>query len=372
MNNISSGTEVLHNAIKVADFSMNFKDYDVAAASLNGKELAQIAGFVPEQLATVLEFMPNGELEDIRVDEVVNLAQSTRKFLIGVSDRDYKTQIDGVVRPVPFRLISGGQIRKVAEIDGDREIFQELPDDVERVISDHDLVDLDKPGIEVFKTRKKQWKLLVQTELLIVHHPTIVVRDALKDAGFDLNQKWIVILRVQGQPKREVTLDDVVDLRTPGIEKLRVTPRTIKNGEAPSALRRHFELLDADVAFLNKFGLRWETVIEADVNNNKRRWLLIYDYAIPVGFTVERTLLALEIPTPYPHAEIDMFYTHPPLALKTGRAIESTQINLAISGHAFNGWSRHRGEDNKWIPASDNVSTHLTLVEGAMLKETGE
>ena len=36
---------------------------------------------------------------------------------------------------------------------------------------------------------------------------------------------------VHGQPKKEVTLDYVVDLRTPGIEKIRLTPRGIDNGE---------------------------------------------------------------------------------------------------------------------------------------------
>lgn len=85
-----------------------------------------------------------------------------------------------------------------------------------------------------------------------------------------------------------------------------------------------------------------------------------------------QTLLALEVPPTYPGAQIDMFYTNPPLALTSGRAIDCTQIAATIRGVAFNGWSRHRGPGSPWNPAMDNVSTHLALVESALLKEVGE
>jgi len=217
-----------------------------------------------------------------------------------------------------------------------------------------------------------QWKLNVQGVLLNLEEPTIKVRDAIDEAGFDSNKDWIITLRVQGQPKQEVGLDFVVDLRTPGIEKLRLTPREINNGEAPSAPRRQFSLLEIDEKFLDGLGCLWETVIENTDDSKCRRWFLIHNYLIPRGFTVEYTLLALEIPLTYPGAQIDMFYTYPPLTLKSGRSIDRTQVSAAILGTQFNGWSRHRGAKSPWNPASDNVSTHLALVESAMAKETGE
>ena len=221
-------------------------------------------------------------------------------------------------------------------------------------------------------THQRQWKLNVQGVILDVQEPTIVVRQAIKQAGFDPNQNWIIILRVHGEPKREVGLDFVVDLRTPGIEKLRLTPKEVNNGEALSAPRRQFNLLEIDEGFLNGLGLFWETIVDTMVANKSRRWLLIHDYPVPAGFTMDFMLLALEIPLTYPGAQIDMFYTSPPLALKSGRAIDRTQVSATILDTPFNGWSRHRGAQSQWNPASDNVSTHLALVESALAKETGE
>ena len=170
-------------------------------------------------------------------------------------------------------------------------------------------------------TRKHIWKLNVQGVILDVPTPTIVVREALTLAGFNPDQGWQIFLKVHGEPKRAVTLTDTIDLRTPGIEKLRLTPKEVNNGEAPCAPRRDFDLLDADDAHLDRLGLHWETVEEAN-----RRWLVIHDYPMPGGYTVGETLLALEIPPTYPGAQIYGFYAYPPLALSSGRAIDNTQL----------------------------------------------
>lgn len=355
------------HVIAIAGLSLVFHEFKISDASPTGTQLAAVAGFKPQQQATVLELLANGELEDIRPDEQANLRESTGQFVIVECDRSYKLTIEGIRFEWPSRIISGGQLRKLGSVSSGHEIYLDVPGNVDRVVQERDLVDLGSPQVEAFKTRKRSWKLNVQGVVLIVHEPTITVRQAMKDAGFDPSKNWIIILRVRDQPKLEVGLDHVIDLRTPGIEKLRLTPREVNNGEAVAAPRRKFALLDVDERFLNGLGLWWETVIDGE-----RRWLLISDYPVPAGFIVQRTLLALEIPLTYPGAQIDMFYTNPPMALNSGRAIERTQVSATILGMPFNGWSRHRGEQSKWNPASDNVSTHLALVESAMVKEAGE
>lgn len=156
-------------------------------------------------------------------------------------------------------------------------------------------------------------------------------------------------------------------MRTSGIEKLRLTPKEVNNGELSLALRRDFALLDSDATYLDRLGLRGEMVIDAG-----RRWLLLHGFPVPAGYTAEHILLALEIPPTYPGAQIDMFYTYPPLALTSGRAIDCTHIPATIFGTAFNGWSRHRGPGSEWSPTTDSVVTHLALVESALAKEAGE
>lgn len=370
--NTSSSSGTPQHTVHVADLSLSFRDVTVPSEAPTGQQLAVAAGFRPGQQPTVLEILSNGELEDVRADEVVGLGESTRKFIIVESDRSYKLEIDKVSATWPARMITGAQIRKLGHIPPEMEVFLDLPGDVQRVIHDHDLLDLNAPGIERIKTRPRIWKLNVQGVTLTIHHPTIQVRQAIEDAGFNAKKPWIIVLRVRGEPKREVGLDYVIDLRTPGIEKLRLTPREVNNGEAPSAPRREFALLDADLRFLEGLGLPWETTIDTTNPKKARRWLLIHDYPVPPGYTAQRTLLALEIPPTYPGAQIDMFYTHPALSLASGQAIPKTESKAVIQGVTFNRWSRHRGAQSPWDENTDNVATHLALVESALVKESGQ
>lgn len=194
----------------------------------------------------------------------------------------------------------------------------------------------------------------------------IVVRQALQDAGFNPDQGWQIFLIVKGQPKRAVGLTDTVDLRTAGIEKLRLTPTGVNNGEPAPKPRRDFDLLEVDEKYLDSLGCFWETIIDAG-----HRWLLIHNYRVPAGYHQQMVTLALLIPPTYPGAEIDMFYTNPKLTLTSGQPIDRTQVS-AVCGTPFNGWSRHRSGAAPWKPAIDNVATHLALVESAIAKEVGQ
>lgn len=345
---------------------LQFHRGEVDDKTPTGSQLAQAAGFKPAQQATVLHFLPDGELEDIRPTETVTLTTDEERFVIVESDRSFRFTVDGERFDWPVRVISGGTVRKLGHIPDDRELLLDCEDERDKIIARHELVDLDRPGVETFKSRKRQWELNVQGVPVISDAPSIVVRNALVDAGFDPNAGWLIFLKVHGQPKRPVTLNDTVDLTQPGIEKLRLTPDHVGNGEAAPPTRA-FDLLDADEEHLNRLGFRWETIIEAD----QRRWLLIHNYPVPDGFTTKLTLLALEIPPTYPHAALYGFYAFPPLGLASDGAIPNTQLRGTIRGQEFHGWSRNRGAV-EWNPIRDNVAIQLTLVDEAMAKETGQ
>ncbi|TAL35810.1 MAG: hypothetical protein EPN98_05940 [Phenylobacterium sp.] len=354
-----------HN-IEVADETLTFRSLTISDLTPTGAQIASVAGVKPNQEATVLQFLPNGELEDIRPDEVADLRQSDGRFVVVASDRIYRLLIDGERFDWPCRVISGAVIRKLGRIAPDLAVFLERTDEPDRQIEPYELVDLDAPGVESFAGRKPTWKLNVQGVVLDVPVPTIVVRDALVQAGFNPDQGWHIFLKVAGQPKRAVELGDTVDLRTPGIEKLRLTPKEVNNGEIPPAPRREFDLLEADDRHLAALALRWETLIQGE-----RRWLLVHDYPVPAGYTVKRILLSLEVPPTYPGAQIYGFYAFPPLALAAGGQIPSTQMRGVIDGQEFHGWSRNRGL-TPWNASLDNVATQLALVDAALAKEVGE
>lgn len=353
--------------ILVAGEDLAFREIAIMAANPTGRQILTAAGAGNAPESVVIQLLPSGELEAIRLDEHADLGAGNR-FLLCATDRAYYFTVDGTRLEWPHRCVSARAARVVAEVSEDRELCVERHGGQLLPLKDDDLVDLGKPGVEALRTRPKVWLLRIQGVLLEYGEPLVKVADAMKRAGFDPTKAWHIYLIVTGQPKQEVTTDHVVDLRTPGIEKIRLMQRNVSNGEGQTPnLSRDFALLEADVAYLNGLGLPWETVID-----QQRRWLLINGFKPMRGYEPAATVLALNIPLDYPAAQIDMFYFAPWVRRVDKREIPSTQIRAVIRGIGYQGWSRHRTPAAPWDPNADNVASHLALVEGCMAMEIGE
>jgi len=357
----------IRHTIHVADQTLTYRQVSIDDLTPTGTQLAIAAGFKSADGVSVLQVLATGDLEDVRPNETVELHREAGRFVIVESDRAYRLTIDGQRFDWPCRIVSEGLLRKLGQIPVDKVIYFERQDQPDRQVDDHDLLDLDATGVESFVSRKPAWKLNVQGVMLELFAPTIVVQEALVEAGFNPDQGWHIFLKVVGQQKQPVELTTVIDLRTPGIEKLRLTPKDVNNGEAPVVPRRTFALLDIDEAHLNRLSLKWETLVEGE-----RRWLLLHDYPLPVGYTVSHSKIALEIPPTYPGAQIYGFYAYPPLALSSGKVIASTQLRGVLLGAEYHGWSRNRGPSAPWDANTDSVVTQLTLVDAALAKEIDE
>lgn len=353
--------------IQVAGADLVFHPVRIDDVTPTGHQIAHASGYKPPDAVVVMRMMDDGALDPVRPDEVVDLRQAQGRFVVGIADCISLAEVDGERLQWIGGVISGTAIRRLASVPDDRTVFLERTDEPDREILPVDLVNLDPAGIESFVTRKRKgWELNVHGVVVEFDEPKVRVRDALVKAGFDPAKPWQILLKIEGRPKVEVGLDDMVDLTTPDIEKLRLMPRAVDNGEALPAPRRDFALLAEDVDYLGRLALPWETVVEQG-----RRWLVIGGYPLPSGYTATTTDLALEIPPSYPQAQIYGFYANPPLALANGRTIASTQLSGVIRGLPWVGWSRYR-PGQPWNPDSDNVVTQLALAEAALLKEAGE
>lgn len=359
--------------IEVAGLDLEFHPIQIDDPTPTGRQIAKAAGCKPPDEAVVMHVRSDGELDLIRPDEVVDLRCGSGRFVAVVADHVSLLKVDGERFEWPGSVISGLVVRRVAGVPEDRTLYLERTDLPDREIEPAALINLDRPGIESFITVKKAWKLNVHGVIEEFTHPKVVVRDALIAAKIDPTKPWQIFLKVAGQPKVEVTLDQVIDLTTPGIEKLRLMPRAVDNGEAPSAPRRTFPMLEEDLNYLEGLDLIWETVVEPARRPGEaaRRWLLIKNYPLPAGYTAGSTDLALEIPPTYPQAQIYGFYANPAPVLANGRTIPNTQLTGTIGGTPFIGWSRYR-VGQPWNPDVDNVVTQLALVEASLTKEAGE
>lgn len=356
-------TCVLH----LADENLNYRDVPVAHASPTGAQILEAVGVPNQHCAVLLQVLPSGDMESIRPAETPNLAES-RRFILSEADRVYFFTVDDARFEWPNRHISGAAIRKVAGVPNERDVLQ-LDDSGEAVnLNAEDIVDLARPGVERIVTNQRSWRLRVQGVMLEFTLPEVKVADAMREAGFDPDKGWHIFLLVAGQPKQEVNADYVVNLRTPGLEKIRLMQRNVDNGEGPrTKVRREFALLAVDERYLDGSGVCWETVLCGE-----RRWLVIHDFPLLPGYAPAVSKLALDIPKDYPSAQIDMFYFAPAVARCDGRAIPNTHVTANIEGVTYQGWSRHRNGTAPWDPYTDNVATHLALVESCLAREFGE
>lgn len=349
--------------VEIASTDLVFARYELDTETPTGGKIAKIAGSTEGKHAFVLQWMTDGDFEGLRAQEEADLTKGT-KFIVAEADASNRILINGNEIDWPADTVTGAIVRQLGKIPSDKLIYLERVDEADKLVEDTDLIKIRKDGIESFESREpKSWELNVQGKIIKSTTPTISVVDALTRAGFDPNA-WIIILRVAGQPKRQLSVSDTIDLTAPGIEKVRLTARDVNNGEARPAPLLSFPLLEIDESYLDEVGFVWETKFDAG-----SRWLIIRDYPVPDGYTVPTVTLALLVPESYPQSQIDMFYCHPPLRRTNGAAIPATEATQDIAGIGFQRWSRHRGLGSPWNPATDNVVTHLALVESALTKE---
>lgn len=121
-------------------------------------------------------------------------------------------------------------------------------------------------------------------------------------------------------------------------------------------MRRQFQIPEDDVVYLDNRGLEWETVTDAGMH-----WVIIHNYPVSSGYTIDRTTVAIKIETGYPRTALDMAYFSPPLVRKDGQSINAI-CQQSIDCIFFQRWSRHRTAVNPWREGVDDLSTHLSLV----------
>lgn len=349
--------------IEVANIDLVFRSVGVSDRTLTGGQILSFCDATPRDEHVVLQWLPSGDLEEIREDEVVDIRGAAgARFVVAKSDRLFRFALNDRSLAWPVGEIGEAALRTLGQVPAAETLYLQSEDAADLPVDAGGRVALKEAGVERIYSKPAVWKLNVQGVVIESETPTVLVRDALVRAGFDPGQGWIVVLKAS-DGKRQVSLDESVDLRAPGIEKLRLTPREINNGEM-AATRRDFRLLPGDEAGLTARQLRWETVIDGH-----RRWLVLSDLELPAGYQTATATVAVEVPPSYPTAELDMFFCRPHLARQDGVTIPQTQVNETIEGQVFQRWSRHRGGAAPWRVGTDNVITHLALIEAALLRE---
>lgn len=132
-------------------------------------------------------------------------------------------------------------------------------------------------------------------------------------------------------------------------------------------LRRHFQLPDEDVQFLDGLKLDWEAVQEGS-----QRAVLFHSFPLREPFQPKNVGLKIKLPMDYSSgAALDMFFTSVQITRADGKVIPRLTQAGTFDGKTWWQWSRHYPGGTKWRPGVDNLGTHISFVQNILCKEAG-
>lgn len=151
----------------------------------------------------------------------------------------------------------------------------------------------------------------------------------------------------------EIADNERVDLTQPGRERFITGPKQTTEGDGtflPSRDRKYLE--DKVLPF-------------EEVTADGQRGVIIRNYPLPAGvFDASHTDILILIPTGYPDAAPDMFYTLPWVKLIARNALpRAADQPHAFAGKSWQRWSRHNPE---WRAGIDGIWTMLKRVHHAL------
>jgi hypothetical protein len=244
--------------------------------------------------------------------------------------------------------------------DRSAEIVENIVEDLEQVIED--LVDIEeytREGRPVPRARRYRYR--VNKQHLVTERPELTGREILESAGLVPVEQYRLRLKERHGPPVEIGLDQVVDLRKPGVERFVAQKKEVQDG---LEIRRHFALPPEDISFLDSLGLRWEAIAEAG-----SFWVIIYGVPLPSAFTEPATNVAIQIMPGYPTSQLDMAYFHPPVLRQDSRPISCADAQQNLDGRTWQRWSRHRTGGTAWVPGEDNFERHFMFMQDWWARE---
>jgi hypothetical protein len=201
--------------------------------------------------------------------------------------------------------------------------------------------------------KAKQYRIRVDKLQYLVGVEQMTGREILALAG-KTPEKFLLRLKVANGVE-PVGAEQMVSFSAPGIERFMTIPNEVTEGDG-AASRMQFSPLFADKKYLNSLGLRWEAVVE-----NNIQALVIYNWQLPKGYNVAEADVHVRLNNGYPDTQIDMAYFSPALARADNRAIGGL-TTCSFDGRQWQQWSRHRTANSQWRIGEDDVSTHMPLV----------
>ena len=94
--------------------------------------------------------------------------------------------------------------------------------------------------------------------------------------------------------------------------------------------------------------------------------LIIKSFQFPIAYSPQITDLLIIIPSGYPNAQLDMFWTNPDVKLANGGWPAASQHHENHGGKSWQRWSRHNTAS--WRLGVDNLRTFISAIRSEINK----
>lgn len=201
--------------IKVAGPDLKFRELTIDDPKPTGRQIISEAGFKPADEYGVLQWLPGGDLEELRLKETTDLRQNgIERFIIAKTDRAFFFALDGERQEWLVPFVNGITLKRLAEKDPeDVEVVLEREGEPDREIDDQEIVDLSAAGLEKFKIRPVDKTVVIYVngeknpvKITRGEHTGLEIKEAAIEQGVKIQRDFILSL-VKGPGETQIIGD---------------------------------------------------------------------------------------------------------------------------------------------------------------------
>ncbi len=187
--------------VEIAGANLTFNRYVLRDPVPSGRQIIAAAGHRDPTGYIVLQWLPDGALEELRLEELTDVAaRGIERFIVVESDRSFRLEVDGLRLEWPCALITAGTVKVLAGRNEESlAVVLERQDHPDQGLDDDDIVDLSAKGVEKFrlKPRPGQIEISVNGKSFMIRrgvHTGLEIKHAAVDAGVAIQLDFVLSL----------------------------------------------------------------------------------------------------------------------------------------------------------------------------------
>jgi hypothetical protein len=312
--------------------------YETTGPAVTGAQLLAIAGKAPAREFVIFLLLEDGDMESIRVDEIVDLQRvGIEAFRTFQSDVIYRLEVEGKPREWAARHITGRAIKRLAGVSEiDRFGVWQIKAHGDHFIEDGETIDLDHSGVERFRLGGRYF-ICLEGKVFEWTKETITTEEIIALGGWDPSQGAVEVDRDQNE--RQLGTGEVIRL-TQGHQFCK--KQRFKRGfDENSRIGQELQLLRKN----------FSTVEYMEVGN--LHWFCIPEYALPPPLSPQTTRVVFSVTTGHPVPKPYGFYVA--AGIQLGDQI--LRLGAAQNPPPYGGnWLFVSWDIENWRPGADVTS----------------